>query len=387
MATLKLFLAGDVMTGRGIDQILPHPGDPTLHERYMHDARDYVRLAERRCGQIPRPVAPGYIWGDALEVLANQRPDLRIINLETAVTASDAAWPDKGVHYRMHPDNIGCLSAAGIDCAVLANNHVLDWGRPGLTETLSTLHNAGITSAGAGADGDAADEPACLGVSGGVVLVFAYAMDNAGTPAQWLAGRGRPGINWLPDYSDTSFERIAAPVRACRARPHAGAVLAIVVSIHWGSNWGYALEPGQREFAHRLIDEAGVDIVHGHSSHHVKGIECHAGKLVLYGCGDLINDYEGIGGYDTFAPDLGLLYFPTIEPGTGRLQNLMLWPVRRRALRLCAASDEDVAWLHSALNREGRPLGTRVDCLAGGWLRVRASDLPPDSPPDSRRTR
>jgi len=375
MATLKLFLAGDVMTGRGIDQILPHPGDPTLRERYVRDAGDYVMLAQRRSGQIARPVAPGYIWGDALNVLATERPALRIINLETAVTTSDAAWPDKGVHYRMHPDNIACLSAAGIDCAVLANNHVLDWGMPGLTETLAVLRNAGIASAGAGADGDAAAEPAWLGVSGGVVLVFGYAMENAGTPAQWVASHGRPGINWLPDYSSKSVERIAAQVSAYRTspRPHAGAVHAVIVSIHWGGNWGYELEPGQREFAHRLIDEAGVDIVHGHSSHHVMGIECYAGKLVLYGCGDLINDYEGIGGHDTFAPDLGLLYFPAIEPGSGRLQDLRLWPVRRRALRLCAGSDEDVAWLHSALNREGRSLGTRVDYLAAGWLHVRGT--------------
>ncbi len=374
MATLKLFLAGDVMTGRGIDQILPHPGDPTLHERYVRDAGHYVTLAERAAGQIPRQVAPGYIWGDALEVLAIQQPDLRIVNLETAVTTSDAAWPDKGVHYRMHPDNMACLSVAAIDCAVLANNHVLDWGRPGLLETLSVLRNAGIALAGAGADGDAAAEPACLGASGGVVLVLAYAMENAGTPLPWAAGRGRPGVNWLPDYSGPSVQRIAAQVRACRARLRAGPVHAVVASSHWGGNWGFELEPGQREFAHRLIDEAGVDIVHGHSSHHVRAIECYAGKLVLYGCGDLINDYEGIGGHDAFAPDLGLLYFPTIEPGSGWLRDLVLWPVRRRALRLCAASDEDVAWLHAALNREGRLLGTRVEYLAGGWLRVMPAD-------------
>ncbi len=52
--TIRLFLAGDVMTGRGIDQILPHPGDATLYEGYVHSAQDYVTLAERRCGPIPR---------------------------------------------------------------------------------------------------------------------------------------------------------------------------------------------------------------------------------------------------------------------------------------------------------------------------------------------
>ncbi|QTF93838.1 hypothetical protein, partial [Halomonas sp. BM-2019] len=58
--TLTLALAGDVMLGRGIDQVLPHPGGPQLHEPFVRDARDYVRLAERVSGPIPRPVAPAY---------------------------------------------------------------------------------------------------------------------------------------------------------------------------------------------------------------------------------------------------------------------------------------------------------------------------------------
>ena len=51
------------MTGRGIDQILPHPCDPLLHERYMDSAVDYVRLAEEATGAIPRPVGMSYIRG------------------------------------------------------------------------------------------------------------------------------------------------------------------------------------------------------------------------------------------------------------------------------------------------------------------------------------
>src|SRR5882757_1479374 len=50
----RLFLCGDVMTGRGIDQILPHPCDPLLHESYVKSARDYIRLAEQVNGRIPK---------------------------------------------------------------------------------------------------------------------------------------------------------------------------------------------------------------------------------------------------------------------------------------------------------------------------------------------
>ncbi|MCP4204321.1 MAG: CapA family protein, partial [bacterium] len=123
---ITLFLCGDVMTGRGIDQILSVPSDPRLHERWVESAVDYVKLAERASGSIPRSVEPTYIWGEALAEVERCRPDLRIINLETSVTTS-SDWQLKGINYRMHPDNVACLTAAGIDCCVLANNHVLDW--------------------------------------------------------------------------------------------------------------------------------------------------------------------------------------------------------------------------------------------------------------------
>ena len=154
-----LFLCGDVMTGRGIDQVLPHPGDPRLCERYMRSALGYLELAEQTHGAIPRPADFAYIWGDALAALAREAPDLRIINLETAVTRSEDCAP-KGINYRMNPANLGCLTAAGIDCCALANNHVLDWGAAGLEETLETLQAAGLQTAGAGHNRSEALAPA-----------------------------------------------------------------------------------------------------------------------------------------------------------------------------------------------------------------------------------
>ena len=151
-AMVKLFLSGDVMTGRGVDQILGHPGDPRLWEPYIRDARRYVKLAEAVSGQIPRPAGDVWIWGDALRELHRIAPDARIINLETSVTVSDRPWRGKEVHYRMHPGNVGCLTAAAIDVCVLANNHVLDFGYEGPAETLQTLRRAGVQTAGAGSD-------------------------------------------------------------------------------------------------------------------------------------------------------------------------------------------------------------------------------------------
>jgi poly-gamma-glutamate capsule biosynthesis protein CapA/YwtB (metallophosphatase superfamily) len=124
------------MTGRGVDQIQAHPGDPAIHERYAAEARDYVLLAEQANGPVPRAVDPGYIWGDALNACARLQPDARIINLETSVTRSDDYCVNKEIHYRMHPANIACLTRARPDVCVLANNHVLDYGNAGLAERL-----------------------------------------------------------------------------------------------------------------------------------------------------------------------------------------------------------------------------------------------------------
>ena len=96
--SIRLFLCGDVMTGRGIDQVLPHPNDPRLHEPYIGEASSYVELAESVNGAIPRPVEFDYIWGDALAELDRAGVDLRIINLETSVTSSEDYWRDKGIH-------------------------------------------------------------------------------------------------------------------------------------------------------------------------------------------------------------------------------------------------------------------------------------------------
>ena len=355
--TLSLFLCGDVMTGRAIDQILPHPSKPELHEKYMRDARGYLALAHEASGDIPHPVSFAYVWGDALAELDRRRPAARIVNLETSVTRSDTPWPDKGINYRMHPDNVGCLAAAGIDCCVLANNHVLDWQREGLAETLATLRRARIATTGAGANLEAAQAPAILPAGEGTrVLVFAAATEDSGVPADWAATAGRSGVHRLPDLSSDTVTRLATLVHHHRQPGDR-----VVFALHWGGNWGYEISRAQRAFAHALIDEAGVDIVHGHSSHHPKAIEVHRHRLVLYGCGDFLDDYEGIEGHEDYRSDLGLMYFPTLDAASGRLQTLELVPTRIRHFRVNRAGIEDRAWLLARMQRECKAFGSDVE--------------------------
>jgi poly-gamma-glutamate synthesis protein (capsule biosynthesis protein) len=354
---VTFFLCGDVMLGRGIDQLLPHPGAPQLYEPYVRSALGYVELAEAAAGTLPRPVDFSYVWGDALEELQRRAPQARIVNLETAVTAAEDAWPGKGIHYRMHPRNAPCLAAAGIDCCVVANNHVLDWGYRGLEETLRTLRAAGIRTAGAGCDAAAAAALATIELAGGGrVLVFAYAMESSGVPPAWAAAHGRAGVNFLADLTARSADAICTRVREAR---RAGDI--VVISIHWGGNWGYAVSQEERAFAHRLVDGGAADVLHGHSSHHPRGIEIYRERPILYGCGDLLNDYEGIGGHESFRPGLCLMYFPTLDAASGSLQRLALVPMRVRRFRLQHAVEEEARWLQRTLDRESRAFGTRVE--------------------------
>lgn len=346
------------MTGRGIDQVLPHPGDPHLYEPYVNTALTYVELAERANGPIPRPVNFAYVWGDALAELQRVHPDVRLINLETSITRSDEPWPGKGINYRMHPDNLPCLTAADIDCCALANNHVLDWGYAGLLETLATLRSADIKTAGAGRDRDEAEAPAIIACAGAQrVIVFAFGFLTSGIPPEWAAAN-RAGVYLLPDLSKTTVSRVAAHVKAVK---RSGDI--VVASIHWGSNWGYEIPRQQRTFAHGLIEEALVDVIHGHSSHHAKGIEVYNDRLIIYGCGDFINDYEGISGYEAYRDDLVLMYFVTLNAATGRLERFEITPLQIRRFRLHHASKADAVWLRDTLTREGKTLGTafRVD--------------------------
>ncbi|MDD3797600.1 MAG: CapA family protein [Novosphingobium sp.] len=354
-------LAGDVMLGRGIDQIQPFPAPSAIHEHYCRSACDYIALAERRNGPIPRGVAPEYIWGDALAEIEAHAPDLRIVNLETAVTLSEQYLP-KGINYRMNPANLPCLSVAGIDCCVLANNHVLDWGEEGLAETLDVLAKAGFALAGAGHEEREAAEPAILPCGGGRLVVHAVACPSAGVPPEWAAGAGRPGVHVVSGRLDASAYRLAERIAQDR---RTGDIVA--VSIHRGGNWGYEIEVQERAFAHFLIAEAGADVVHGHSSHHPRGVEIYRDRAILYGCGDLINDYEGIHGHESFRPDLVLAPLLSLLPD-GTFATLEMLPYRLERFRLNRASVEERQWLAETLNLECRRLGTGMTLAPDGRL-------------------
>ncbi len=368
MDRTTLFLCGDLMLGRGVDQRLPCSVDPRLHEPVVDDARRYVRLAEAASGPIPDEIGFDELWGDALGELERAGADVRIGNLETAVTAGGRPWPGKSIHYRMHPGNVPVLEQASLDVCVLANNHVLDWGREGLADTLGSLREAGVATVGAGADEAAAHEPVVVGGPGDggrTVRTFAFCLPSAGVPKEWAASDDAPGVALLPALEGPEARRAVRDVRR-RSEPDD----VVVVSLHWGGNWGHRIPVRQRRFARHLVDEAGVDVVHGHSSHHPKAVELHRGRPILYGCGDILNDYEGISGHEELRPELTAMYFVEVQGDPPH--RLAMTPMCIRGFRLRRASPEEARWLAETLDRESRQLdGTRIRPAGDGRLEAR----------------
>jgi poly-gamma-glutamate synthesis protein (capsule biosynthesis protein) len=323
------------------------------------------RSAEARNGPIDKPVAPSYIWGDALGELGRVIPDA-IVNLETSVTASDDYWPGKGINYRMHPENVGCLAAARIDVCGLANNHVLDYRYNGLTETLDTLRRAGLKTVGAGRNVDEAQTPAAIPLAnGGRVIVCAFGVEDSGIPAQWAVRADRAGVDLLPDLSEKTATAIVNRMHRVK-----GPRDVAVVSVHWGSNWGYEVASDKVQFAHWLVD-GGIDVVHGHSSHHLRPIEVYGGRLILYGCGDFIDDHEGIEGYEQYRDDLVLMYFATLSQQGNGLVGLEMTPMQIRKMWLNRTAPVDSAWLRDRLERVSAPYGSHVNLQSDGTLTLR----------------
>jgi poly-gamma-glutamate synthesis protein (capsule biosynthesis protein) len=199
----------------------------------------------------------------------------------------------------------------------------------------------------------------------GRVLVYSLGSTSSGIPSEWGAAEDRPGVNLHENLSEEAAGQVAKQMRQIK-RP--GDVT--IASIHWGGNWGYDIPDEQIQFAHRLVEE-GVDIVHGHSSHHVKTIEVYQDHLILYGCGDFVTDYEGISRPDWFRSDLALMYLAKIHPQDGRLLGARLVPLQSRRFRSTRASTADAMWLGDLLNRVGTPFGTQVKLESDNSLILR----------------
>lgn len=237
------------------------------------------RLVNERLRLAP----PAFPWGDTLPVLA--QADIRFANLECVLADGGTPQPGKVFHFRSDARNVAVLTAADINSVSLANNHVLDYGADAFRETLPALDRSGILHAGAGPDRDAARRPSIRRVGHTAVGFIAFT-DNQ---PDWEAGPRQPGVYYVPvderQQGETRVGDLLALVRRTKARAEL-----LVVSAHWGGNWGADVPPAHRDLGRALVD-AGADVVFGHSAHIFRGVELYRGRPLIYSAGDFIDDY------------------------------------------------------------------------------------------------
>jgi poly-gamma-glutamate capsule biosynthesis protein CapA/YwtB (metallophosphatase superfamily) len=297
-----------------------------------------------------KTMQPEQVWGDVLPHLA--QADLRIVNLECAITAHQHPWgrTRKMFHFRADPGAIRVLQAAHIDLCALANNHILDYEEQGLRDTLSALDTAGIRHAGAGANAPDAIAPAMLSIPGKEPCRVALLSYTDNEP-DFAAGADQPGTNYLEvSLEESTMTRIGNDIAMARAL---GADL-VVFSNHWGAN--FVERPSQEfhSFARHVI-ELGADIYHGHSAHICQGIEIYQGKPILYDTGNFIDDYAV---HPQLRNDRSCLFKLMFDHG--RLTRIELLPVSLSIAHVTLARDEEFEAISKHMEILCAEFGTRL---------------------------
>lgn len=291
----------------------------------------------RLMNQVLKERPPAYPWGDTLPLFQNA--DVRICNLECVISDWGTPWSatPKVFHFRSDAKNVESLTVAGIDAVSLANNHTLDFEYEALAHMLKTLDAAGIHHAGAGHNLSEASQPATWEKNGQKIGLLAFT-DNE---PDWEATEAQAGIWYVPiRLDDRRAVELFEKVRQARA-----AVDFLIVSAHWGPNWGYAPPPEHIPFAHALID-TGADVIFGHSGHIVRGIEIYKGRPILYCTGDFVDDYAVD---EVERNDRSFIFI--VEMNGGTISRLLLYPTVIRSFQARLAEDDERAAIVATMQR------------------------------------
>jgi len=299
---MKILFVGDVMLGRTVNAILKH--NP-----------------------------PSYPWGNTLAVF--KKADLRICNLECVIADTDKPWPGKTFHFQSDPKNVEVLNIARFSPISIANNHTLDFGTKALEQMINILKNQSINFAGAGSDIIEASMPALENGGENYVGMIAFT-DNE---PDWEAAEKTAGTFFVPlNLEDSRAKMLFDIVKKTRDN-----VKVLIVSAHWGPNWGYEPPKEHIAFAHALID-AGVDIVYGHSPHVFRGIEIYKGKPILYSTGNFIDDYAVD---ERERNDRSFIFIVEIEPP--EFKKLSLFPTVIRDYQAKLAKEPEAEKIYSKM--------------------------------------
>jgi len=239
-----------------------------------------------------------------------QRADAVYANLEGTLVPSqgpDGDIPDKKGW--THPGQAApaVLKASNIKVVGVANN--VAYGRKNILETLRVLDAQRIAHTGAGKTLDEAHKPAIIERKGVKIGFLQYT-------ARWyreneqIATASAAGVARLMSRDGSTIdagdlERVKADIRKLRPQ------VDIVVVSHHNRDGGTPVQFGttpqpagggradrtrseeyQKQFAHVALD-SGADLVFGHGTHTVQGVELYKGKPVLYAIGHSAFDQPG----------------------------------------------------------------------------------------------
>jgi poly-gamma-glutamate capsule biosynthesis protein CapA/YwtB (metallophosphatase superfamily) len=307
-----------------------------------------VMLGRRVAEALNYYMGPEEPWGGVMALL--DAADLRIINLECAITDNEQPWTRtaKVFHFRTPPSAIETLRTARIDACSLANNHTLDFEEQGLLDTMNHLDAAGIRHAGAGRNEEEAVDPAILIVPADHTQRVALLAFTDNEPS-FAAGPDRPGTNYLPvSLRPEVLRRVERAVSAVR---EAG-VDTVLFSNHWGPNMVQRPKEIFRRFARAVMD-LGVDIYYGHSAHVFQGVEIYHGKPILYDTGDFIDDYAV---NRELHNDWSFIFRVSLEEG--RFERLDLIPVKLSYARVDLATGGEREIILDRMERLSAEMGT-----------------------------
>jgi poly-gamma-glutamate synthesis protein (capsule biosynthesis protein) len=226
---------------------------------------------------------PGIVFAGVQSALDSA--DVRIGNLECALTDRSTS-EHKKYPLQAPPEAAQALSLGKFDVVSLANNHAMDYGYQGLTDSQNYLNQYGVATVGAGANSTAAHTPVILERNGLRLAFLAYVdvpVEMDGFDAHdWIATASKPGIAWADPG------QIKADVNAARRVADV-----VIVFLHSGWENRTLISPDQRTEAHAAID-AGASLVIGAHSHMLQQTEMYHGGLIAYSLGNFVfDDYKG----------------------------------------------------------------------------------------------
>jgi len=287
-----------------------------------------------------------YVWCDTLQMM--QEADLSLINLECVIASKGTEWSRtwKPFHFRAGLEAIEVLKSASIDHVSLANNHTLDYEVEALVEMLQLLDNNKIRHSGAGRNLQEAMAPAILEAKKIKVAIVSLT-DNE---PEWEASVNSPGVNFIPITLENHYEeRLKASIETAKRCADI-----VIVSCHVGPHFREVPSSDYISFAHHIID-LGADIYWGHGNHMPQGIELYKRKVIMYDCGDFVDDYA-VDSY--YRNDLSFLFLANYNGQ--EIRSVELVPVKISDFRVCTAPPWEGDFITKRMVNQCMILGTEA---------------------------